>query len=325
MKRKCKLFLVCFLMAAAVLLEPVSYVLADETTSGETNERTIFPHVLGSEVEFVKKDFFDWFGLADIPKENVIQKIVVTHSSNEYIDYSLYDLVCDFELKTLNNDGSITTSLYSHVIDLDNFMFKTLFEDATSLDVFRILNNHYDVCTKEFIHEFDYEKIVENADGFIKKNVSGKKIYYTYNTVISQLDLYFVCKSDGEVGRVRRFKFTWDSDFWLQKCTKIEFLWYAAEEDYEKPIDSVENIDGVDGFSTDNDEEFIWKDILTFFKDLPSSLIALIVGFIEIVGYIAKLFSTVFPFIPPVIFYFFAGFILLTILIAIYKLVLSAL
>lgn len=320
MKNKWKSVLICFLMAAVVLLEPVSYALADDT-QGESNDRNDMPGIYYSRLEIEKKSFFDWFGLKDIPEENVIEKIVFTHRDIERFDYSLYDLICDFEFKTLNDDGSITTSFYSENINFNFYLLGTIWDDLTSIDLFNTVNSFYDLGTKEFIHQFNYKNLIKNAEGFEERSIEGTFFDKTYNTVVSRLDFYFVRKSDGKRGIGRSFVFTWDSDFWKQLCTKIDFSFYSPEDGSVTNVESVESESGVNGYSTYEDDEFIWKDILVFFTDLPAAIIAFLTGFINLTDSLKELIFVVFPFIPPgfvIVLMLMIAFILI---IALYKLV----
>ena len=322
MKSKWKFLLICFLMAAVFMLEPVSYVLADETTSGESYDRThSVPRLNSSDVEFTIKKFFDWFGLAKVPEENVFKEFVLSHRKSEYIDYSLYDLVCEFEFKTMGGGNTIITSNYSYTIDFE-YCETNWSDDHISVDD----NFVYNYSKKKdgenyFFHEFIYKNIVKNADGFQERNVSGKDNYYTYNTVISQVDFYFVRKSDGERGQTRRYVFEWDSNFWLQKCVGISFFWYDHDSGIDKEIFDNENMNGI--YGTQEEEDSAWNLLLEMLVDAPLILTALFTGIIEIVVYLSGLFHAVFPFIPKVVFTIFGAIILLTIFIAILKIVFS--
>ena len=139
-----------------------------------------------------------------------------------------------------------------------------------------------------------------NAEGFKERSVTGKKNYYTYNTVISQADFYFVRKSDGEKGLARRFIYTWDSNFYLQKCIGISYYWYDHGSGAEKEVNVIENNNGV--YATEEEEKSVLALIAEFIADLPLVLVTLVVGFVEVVLNIAGLFQMAFPFLPPVVF-----------------------
>lgn len=293
MKYRLKLLFMVFAVITSVFISPVSFVRADET-SGENYERNSFPRLNSSEVMFEKKEFFDWFGLKDLPEENCIEELILAHRKTNGTDYTLYNLVCDFELKTMGIGEEVTTSNYTYTIDMESYE-KGFFDNL--LVRFNLKDDYYD-------HAFDYFEIVRNAEGFQERDITGKEKYYTYNTVISQADFYFVRKSDGEKGQARRFTFTWDSDFWLQKCTKIEFSWYDHETEIEKEISSVESETGVDGFSTNTTDSYldietsVWDGIIGFFVDLPAAVIAFIKGFVDVIGSLTNLILVVFPFLP---------------------------
>lgn len=304
----------CLVLLAAVLLEPVSYARAEEEDA-YSRTRGI-PRLNSSEVLFNKKIFFDWFGFKNVPEENVIEEFELAHLKLEYVDYSLYELVCDFELSTMGSGEELIISTCSYTIDFEDYEKGVI---DSILVYFNLKDDYYE-------HVFDYREIVQNAEGFEEYDVTGDGDYI-YNTVITQADFYFVRKSDGEKGEARRFKFTWNSDFWMQICTKIDFSWYDHETEIQKDIGSVENDAGVDGYSSNttgsflNIDEFVWSDILWLLADVPASIVEIVVGFVGIISYIADLFKVVFPFIPGLLFDIFAVFILITIIVAVWKMI----
>lgn len=319
MGSKWRYFFICFLMAAVFILEPVSYVLASDTVpeAGESFDRVEkLPRLNSSEIKFNYGKYWDWFGLVKHDNPIVIEELVLAHLKLDNIDYSLYDLVCDFELKTMVG-SDIKTSDYSYTIDFAEY--KKGFIDSL-LVRFNLKDDYFE-------HVFNYYDIVSKADGFMERVIEVDDRFSTYNTVISQVDFYFVRKSDGEIGEARRFKFTWDSDFWMQKCKKIDFSWYRVEEDYEKPVSSVEDENGVFGFSTNTLDSYLniegsaWNEILWLILDIPAALVALVLGFVEMIGYLGDLFSALFPFIPAVIFDIFGVIILLLLGVEIYQLI----
>lgn len=321
MKKKCKAVFMCILMAVIVLLEPVSYAMAGRA-SGDTDS---VPRLNSESLEFETQKFNDLFGLIDTPEENCIKYLKFGHLRIPNVDYSLYDLVCDFEFKTLS-DGNIITSTYSYSIDLDFTFLDRIGEVFDFFDSFDFVNTYegFDNSDKYYVHVFNYGKLLENADGFEKCSIKGYPFCYSYNTVISQADFYFVRKSDGKESSKTRYKFTWDSDFWLQKCTKISKFEIVSSGSELDTNQFSENINGVNGL-INGEDDYGLKDMLKFFTEIPSSLIALIVGFIEIVTYIGLLFQAAFPFISPEVFMFFSTFILFTIVFSIYKAVVSIL
>lgn len=318
MLKRCKFLLMCLILLGGFLFSPVSLVKASNTeTSGESSDRYSFPRLNSSEVKFEKKDFFDWFGLKDIPEENCIEEIILAHRKSLGTDYSLYNLVCDFELKTMGTNEEILTSNYTYTIDMENYQ-KGFFDDL--LVRFNLQEDYFE-------HAFNYFEIVRNAEGFRSIDLTGKEKFYSYNTVISKADFYFVRKSDNAIGQARRFEFTWDSNFWLQKCTKIDFSWYDHETEIEKEIGSVENQNGVDGFTSNTTDSYldlevsVWDSILGFFVDLPAAIIAFITGFINVIGSISDLILVVFPFLPGGIVTVLILMMFFVLLVALYKLV----
>lgn len=319
-RMKCILSVLMILIM--VFLCPAARVLADET-QGESNDRNDMPGLYYSRLDIEKKSFFDWFGLKDIPEENVIEKIVFTHRDIERFDYSLYDLVCDFEFKTLNDDGSITTSFYSETINFKFYILSNTLEYIFTTDFFDVVDNYYDVGTKEFIHQFNYKNLIKNADGFKERSIKGTLLDKTYNTVVSRVDFYFVRKSDGKRGIGRRFVFTWDSDFWKQLCTKVDFSFYSPDDGSVKDIDSVESEFGVDGFDTDPESasDNLFVKFLDYVLFLPEILYIVVSNVINFFTKFSDLMEMVFPFFPGWLFNVFGALIVFGLLIGLWKLI----
>ena len=106
------------------LMVPSGFIACPVTffVSGDTSDRYDgTPFLNSSEIKFEKKDFFDWFGFKDIPEENCITELVLAHRRTNGTDYSLYNLVCDFELKTMGTGEDVITSTYTYTIDMENY------------------------------------------------------------------------------------------------------------------------------------------------------------------------------------------------------------
>ena len=71
-----KLRVFIMIVLVSILLVPVSFVRADEEEDAYNRTMGI-PRLNSSELKIEKKDYFDWFGLKDIPDENVIKKLVL--------------------------------------------------------------------------------------------------------------------------------------------------------------------------------------------------------------------------------------------------------
>lgn len=294
-----KVFILCVALVVVSTLAPVKYALADDAVASEesSSRADVIPRINSSEVKFEKKSFFDWFGLKDIPEETIIEEFVLAHLKLEYVDYSLYVLQCDFELKTQLDDGTIVTSNCSYPIDISEY-------ESGLVDSVLIYFNLKDDYFKQV---FDYREIVKNAEGFWEYDVTGKG-NYTYNTVISQADFYFVRKVDNVKGDSRRFKFTWSEDFKKQLCTKISFSWYRfptdENEEIEKEIGSQESESGLDGFTTNTTDSYlgldnsVWDQLISLTVGVPAAVIAFVTGFLSISSLLQELISVVFPFLP---------------------------
>ncbi len=317
MRNKLKIFIVCLLLTVTVFVEPVSYAFA-----GDLNDNSeVIPKMDLPKVEYTIKEFFDWFGLVNVPEENIFKEFAFSHRKIDNIDYTLYDLVCDFELKTMDDVGYVITSTYSYTIDF-KYSDVSWSGDRISLDD-SLVYNHCDKSDGSdwFIHEFVYKNVVKNAKGFREYPMTGwYKNYKTCNTVISQVDFYFVRKSDNEAGAITRFKFTWDSDFKKQICKKIDSFYVDQNSEDELETGSVESDSGV-YVSSDEDDTFGFADIMWLLYDIPASLVAIVIGFVGLVMKLSDLFHAVFPFIPGMVFDIFAIFMLLLFLVFAWKLV----
>lgn len=313
---KWKLFIVYFVCFICFI--PRVIVSAEEETTESDRTRHI-PKVVSSEVKFNVKKQFDWFGLVDVPKENIIEEFVFVHEKAEALDYSLYYLVCDFELKTKTEAGFIATTNYQHQIDFDSY------EEDFLDNVLVFLNLKEDF----YEHVFNYRELLEYAEFFEAKEVNNKGDC-TYNTVLSQADFYYVRKSDGAEGQKRRYTFTWDEDFWSQTCKKIEFSWVAIEagtgEEIVKVIGTNESETGVEGYSSNVDsylgieEETLLSQLSKYVVVIPAAIVTFMSklgGFIEVLSDLCKV---VFPFIPAVIIDAFFAFMCFGIVVAIWQL-----
>lgn len=296
--RKFHFLFVGLILFIVLFLYPVQYAFADDNTSSEIEEeysRMFTPKVLDSELKFNKKSFFSWFGLKDIPEETIIEELVFAHSIG---NYDAYYFVAEFELKTQLDDGSIVTTVYT-APSIDLSQYSSGFWDSILVSL-NLKDDYYQ-------HVFDYRELVKNAEGFKEYDVTGKG-NYTYNTVISQADFYFIDKEGTGKYDSRRYKFTWDEDFTMQLCTKISFSWYRfpteEAEGYEKEIDSVESNTGVDGYSTNVNDSYLgldnsaWEQLIELMAGVPAAVIAFVVGFLNIMSGFSELLNIVFPFVP---------------------------
>lgn len=323
---KLKVFIMIVLVL--ILMLPVLSVYAEEEDAYDRSKS--IPRLNSSELKIEKKDFFDWFGMKDVPDETVIERLVLVHRELENVDYSLYDLQCDFELKTLV-EGEIKTSSWSYTIDFENYFLNNWLLDGkldNYLDV--DVNNEFEqhlTGDDYFVHEFSYGKIVEHAEGFQREEVDSGD--YIYNTVISQADFYFVRKSDGEKGEARRFKFTWNSDFWKQLCTKIEFCWYRFPDDPEESegievvIGAEVDTFGVDGYFKDSNSVFDnwFTKFLDYILFVPEILYVIIINIFTIATKFLELLKVIFPFIPSIVFDVFGVLIIFSFCVALWKII----
>lgn len=314
---KWKLFIIYLVFL--LCLVPKVIVNAEEETVQPDRTRHI-PKVISSEVKFNLKQSFDWFGLVDVPKENIIEEFVLVHQKAEELDYSLYYLVCDFELKTKTEDGFIATTNFQHKIDFDSY--EESFLDNV-LVFFKLKDDFYE-------HVFNYRELLEHAEFFEAQEVNTKGDCI-YNTVLSQADFYYVRKSDNAEGQKRRYTFTWDENFWSQTCKKIEFAWVAIEaetgEEIVKVIGTNESETGVEGYSSNADsylgieEETLLSQLSKYVVAIPTAVVTFMSklgGFIKV---LSDLFKVVFPFIPSVIIDAFFAFMCFGIVVAIWNLV----
>lgn len=321
MKNKWKIVMIFFLIAAVFFLEPVSYVLAD---NGEGVYNTEIPYLQGLKVELERNDgwkVFDGILTGLIDRQRSIGFVNFEFNKLSSVDYSLYELVYDYELKSLLDDGTIVLHEYQNITEID--------KDSSP----GFLNNlliSLSIKDDYFVQRFSYLGLIKQSPYFQEKLSQEGMVFVkglnSYNTVISKVECYLREKSTGNYGLVSRFIFTWDSNFWLQKCNGITYELFASDTGEIIQTDGITDPLFAGSFSSDGDDSIFSKipilgDIREFLFDVPSALVALVLGFVEVVEHIGGLFQAVFPFIPPVLFKVFGIFIFLTFIIAAYKMV----
>lgn len=319
MRNKWKVLVVYLVMAVVIFLEPVSHVRADEGTYSSE-----IPYLQGIDVELERNDgwkVFDGILTGMVDKQRSIGFINFKFDNLSAVDYTKYELVFDFELKSLLDDGSIAVYQHQHVNDIDEDnspgFFNNLLISLTIKDDF-------------FTQNFSYPGIL-NQSPYYQEKVTGSGLAFikglnSYNTVISKVDCYLREKSTGNFGLKSRFTFTWDSDFWCQLCNSITYELVFPESG--EILDSKNNSDVLfaGSLDSDGDDGFINNipvlgDIYAFITDVPAAIIAFFTGFLGFVDVFKELILVVFPFLPGEfvnILILLFGFILV---IGVYKLV----
>lgn len=295
----------CLVILAAVLLEPVSYARAEDEVSTYSED---VPYMNGISVELIRFDLNPFnYVLTDTIKQCHIKRIEFRYDKLSSINYSSFEFVFDFVLKTKLEDGTIIDTNYSYVIDGDSK------EDTVSgLDEILIF---FDLKDDYFSWSFDYEDLVTKAPNcIVKKDLLQQK---SYNTVISSVDCYIRDKSTLNRGLVSHFDFVWYQDFYKQNCEEINYKLYEPVDD--TIYDSV----SVDHFKfagkLDSESSNAYYDVTNFFNEIinllvgiPSVIIQIIKGFWGLAFSLSDLFSTVFPFIPGLIFNVFGVILFIT-------------
>lgn len=298
MRNRWKVLCMCLVLLAAVLLEPVSYARAEDEGTFDSE----IPFLQGIEVELKRNNGFEWGLIFDeLGYSKSIAFVDFEFDKLSGVDYSKYELVYDYELSSLLDDGTISTHSYTCVTEISKDSEPGFFDNILiSLSI----KDDY------FQQSFAYLGIINKSSDFQQKSSSSLAIVKglnTYNTVISKVDCYLREKSTGNFGLLSRFSFIWDSDFWIQKCIGISYELVIPETEEVLKSDGIQNSIFTDGFASDGDNEF--RDFLSLFSrlyefliDVPSAIVAVITGFYNLAVSIASLFKVTFPFIPGLVF-----------------------
>jgi len=322
MKNKWKSILICFLMAAVVLLEPVSYVRADEGTYSKD-----VPYLEGIEFNMlVNMESNRSFGQDLAMQDKDVSSFIFKFDKLDGIKYENYEVVFDFVLKSQLPEGQISTHDYSVSFDIEDCK-------PGILDDFRMFWKN--LFSKNDIYQvsFDFDTLVQKSpDCIVEEKWVSDGLNYTvkkiniFNTVISQVDCYLREKSTGNIGFISRFILTWDSDFYKALCTNITYNLVVPEVEEVLDSGSISNSSGSYGYDSDGDNavyqaKSVLSSIFKFFTDLPAAIVAFLLGFMDFTDSLKELILVVFPFIPP-------GFVIvlmlmfaLVLIIALYKLV----
>lgn len=298
MRNRWKVLCKCLVLLAAVLLEPVSYARAEDEGTFDSN----IPYLQGIEVEFSHTNGFQWGKIYDwLKMHKIIKSVDFQFDKISGVDYSKYDLVFDFELISLLENGETSTYQFTHVSDISESREPGFFDN-----ILISLSIKNDYLKQSFVWSW----LLSNAPDFQQKTESSLAVLKdlnTYNTVLSKVDCYLREKSSGNYGLKYRFSFTWDSDFWMQKCLGISCELIVPNTEEVLDSDSIQSSIFVDGFDSDGDNqgrEFLalFSRLYDFLIDVPSAIVAIISGFYNLVVLIASLFKVTFPFIPGLVF-----------------------
>lgn len=317
---KQKRIVIALFLLAAVLLSPACYVLADETVEQEETEGTYsseVPYMKGISVELIRFDLNPLnYIMAETNKQCHIKRIEFRYDKQTNINYSDYEFVFQFKLKSQCSDGSITTHPYWYVIDGDS-------EEGTVSQLDEILI-FFDLKEDYFSWSFDYEDLVTQLqDCIVERDFLQQK---SYNTVVSSVDCFIRRKSDGLNGLVSRFVFTWYEDFYKQNCSKIEYTLIEPEGNEVLDSGSVTHHKFAGNFDSDGSNLYYTisnkiNDLLGFITDIPEALYVIASNITGIALKLLDLFKKVFPFIPGIIFDVFGVLILFSFFIALWKLI----
>lgn len=307
MRNKWKVLVMCLVMAAVVLLEPVSYARAEEGTYSEE-----VPYMNGISVDLIRFDLnpFNYI-FAETNKQSHIKRIEFRYGKQSNINYSEYEFVFDFDLKTQLEDGTLVDTEYRYVIDGDS-------DEGTVSQLDSILI-FFDLKDDYFSWSFTYEDLVMKSPFCeVKKDLLQQK---SYNTVVSGVDCYIRSKKDLNYGLISRFDFTWYEDFYMQNCSKISYELVNPISDDVLFSDFVEHHKFAASLNSDGNNLYYdisseINRIIGFTLDIPSLIIELVKGFYKLGSSLPELMKAVFPFIPGFIFDFFGIIVFLSIIVA---------
>lgn len=302
MRNRIKIYVICMMLLVAVFLEPVLVVKAEESDSSYSSD---VPYLVGIEVELGRSDSANEYGIFGfLDKQREIYDLVFTFDRLSSVDYSLYELVFDFELKSLLDDGTVSNHCFTKVCD---------FGDSNSPGFFDSILISLSIKDDYFKQEFLYVPLLKYSSDF---KYIGSVMYPQYNTVISSVDCYLREKSTGNIGLKSRFKFTWDSNFYNQLCNSITYELVLPDSDSILETDGIKNDIFAGSFSSDGDnEQAEWLALIAaisgFLVNIPSAIVSFVEGFFSFANSIPELFSAIFPFVPAVVFDIFGVLIFL--------------
>ena len=347
--KKIRYIAVVLVLLVSVLLGPVESVQA-AVAGSMTGERFVksrsggsmtgfgsrdeFPVVTDFSVDFDKRQMFSFVNFSDwFNTWETIEGIEFKHKELASIDYSQYYLVCDIVLISKMEDGTLKYTNFSDRVGFVNDSDGLLSGVSSWVDSWDGYYNHY----------FDYSDIMQKRRrSIINDRIIGQDgllggDIYTYNSVVSSMDFYFVRISDGKCGKALRCQFTWEEDFYAQELVGIDYYYHNVGDDTgaEDPEggapegEEPENPEGGDDDSKEpakpkddwHDEDNLLDKFGSFLKDIPEMFWAILVGVIAFVTVIVELISVLFPYIPGVIWFAFGGLLVLSIGMSIWKLI----
>lgn len=249
-----------------------------------------------------------WYGWLSFEKVNVINGLQFNYRPVVSGSPSDYYLCCKFNLKSQLEDGSF--------VDYE-------------------VTKNVDISTYEFY--FDYPSLIARAPAFEKKKV-GVSNTYTYNTVVSSAEFYYVDLATAETGPIYHYDLVWDSDLWAQDCVGISKRTSGAEATpTPTPTPAPTPTAAPDATVTPTpiptptptptpipkwyDTDSLMDDFGGYLTELPSTLHAVIKGILAVVTLFMQLATMLFPFMPGVFFPFFSFLLIFSILLGIWRII----
>ena len=314
-----KVLLSVLMILVIVFLCPAARVLADETQAAYSED---VPYLEGIEVLFQRNDASIGWGwlTGSVEKQRSISFIKFEHDRLSAVDYTKYEIVFEYVLKSQMEDGSVKTHNYSYVGD---------FTDENSPGFFDNLLISISLKDDYFIHNFSYLGIINQSPDFQEKVSSGLasgRGLNAYNTIISQVDCYLREKETGKIGLVSRFSFIWDSDFWNQCCTGITYNLIVPGTDVVLGSQMTQDTLfagklSSDGTSWFQDFQSEMSGVSDFLVGLPEMLYIIASNVILVSAKLLELLQVVFPFIPGWMFYTFIVLIIFGLFVGLWKLI----
>ncbi len=317
-----RIVIVLFLLVA-VLLSPACYVLADDTVEQEGTYNADVPFLQGIGVELERNDHSgNFFIISNEEKHRSISNIVFKFDHLDDVDYRDYELVFDFKLKSLLEDGTITTHDCSYVCNIGEENKPGFFD---SLLISLTVKDDY------FKQKFSYVEIIKNSQDCQSKladsySISAGMGNYAHNTVISQADCYLREKTTGNYGLISRFSFAWDENFWNQLCNKITYKLIVPGTEIILNSEATQNSLFAGNLSSEGvswlqEALSIISMLGEFIVNVPKMLYVIFSNLGDVSNNLVELMKAVFPFVPSIIFDVFGVLITFIFLVALFKLV----
>lgn len=239
-----------------------------------------------------------WQGWLSFEQVNVVNGLEYKCRPSGSVSEAGCYLYCTFNLKSQLDDGSLVDYVVTKKVSVSSYEFY-----------------------------FDYPSLIAQAPAFQQKKV-GISNTYTYNTVVSSAEFYYVDLGTGEITNLNHYDLVWDSDLWNQECvgvgkeptpTPTPTPTLAPDETpTPTPIPTEEPTPTPTPTPKWYDTDSLMDDFGELLLGVPKVLYSLYPAILAVITLLVKLVAMLFPFIPRVFWLFFAFLLSFSILLGIW-------